>query len=164
MKEVSHHVVSEGLGRGGMWLMDTLYNYYGETIVVIAVLSVLIIPCVWNVLTANHQNNKLVENAEMVGVWFLLFSSIGIASRAAWAVIAPRDEALAAVMRGDFQRHIPTTSFSMVLLAFISAFAGACVLWWFSAKVGNELSDLRTGRSSKWFSKAGRASASIKRN
>jgi hypothetical protein len=164
MKEVSHHVVSEGLGRGSMWLMDTLYNYYGETIVVVAVLSVLIIPCVWNVITANHQNNTLVEKVEMVGGWFLMFSSFGIASRAAWAVIAPGDEALAAAIRGDFQRDIPTTSFSMVVFAFISAFAAACVIWWFSAKVGDELSDLRMGRSSKWFSKAGRASASIKRN
>jgi hypothetical protein len=147
-----------------MWLMDTLYNYYGDTIVVVAILSVLIIPCVWNVLTANHQNNRLVEYVEMVGVWFLLFSSTGIASRAAWAVIAPEHEALTAAARGDFQRHIPTTSFSMVLFAFISAFVGACVIWWFSAKVGSDLADLRTRRSSKWFSKVGRASASIKRN
>jgi hypothetical protein len=144
VKDVTHHVVGEGVGRGGRWLTETLYDSFGETIVVVALLSVLIVPCTWNVLTAKRQDGDGTDIVEPYIHGFLLFAAFGIASRVAYWLIC-------------LEKVAPV----LIMIAFLGAFIGSCAIWLFSSKLGDELSCFRTGQPSEWFRKSVKESASL---
>ena len=134
MGEGIKHGLVEGVAHLVTRAILALYEEFGESIVVAALLGLALIPLVRRLFTgANDEGNETIG---AVINFFLFFLSIGIALRAAgWAI------------------SIEGAPFLFVAMALVAGFAAAFATWWCSFRLGGEIACWIAGEPGTWFRK-----------